>query len=347
MKRDDSIDVVKALAAFMVVILHVNGFTRNYFHTENQINYIIMEILAFPAIHLFVMSSSKLIISNHGVKLKNLINIWLWTFFLTITGLLIILMIEPPTITLKGIFSCLFPVTGSAYWYISTFFAFVFVSPLLRSTLQSVKEYLALVIFVLLIITSILPSFFNQFDWSVDRGNLMLFVTLFYLTVYIENINVSKWKYILLYIISFVLCIISFFVLQVLNYNSFYLITYNSPFVVGMAAGLYGMLHNISIPNSAIQKIIRKISEASLVIYIVHMHPIIKTLYVDKGIFAFMHCSNSMIFVIEKILMCIAVVFLGECIYLVLGKRIRSLSTLIRENFHIKLMEKIDGWLNA
>lgn len=54
-----------------------------------------------------------------------------------------------------------------------------------------------------------------------------------------------------------------------------------------------------------------------------------------KGIFAFMHCSNSMIFVIEKILLCIAVLFGGVYISR-LGKENQKLIYFNqRKNFHI------------
>ena len=99
--RKYGIDIIKIIAAFFVVILHVNGYTLDL-HEEfagysqiSKLIYYILEAIAYPAIHLFVLAGATLLIER-GSSISNISNIWMQTIILCFTGFLIAVIIKFP-----------------------------------------------------------------------------------------------------------------------------------------------------------------------------------------------------------------------------------------------------------
>lgn len=90
-KRNIGLDLLKIYATFLVVLLHVSGFTLLLKGEENYsvpvfCVYLIMEAIAYPAIHLFVMIGSWFMIEKCS-PIKRIVNIWSQTWIVTIFGM--------------------------------------------------------------------------------------------------------------------------------------------------------------------------------------------------------------------------------------------------------------------
>lgn len=87
---------------------------------------------------------------------------------------------------------------------------------------------------------------------------------------------------------------------------------YSSPLVIFEALGLFKMFVNMDIqPNEVNSRIIKIMSNASLITYLIHMHPIFKSHYVDLGVLKFVDIQNMLIYIIEMLLLVVIIFVIG------------------------------------
>lgn len=89
-KTHYGIDCLKILATIFVIMLHVNGFVRDStsllnFSEQTNVIWHILQAIAYPAIHLFVMITAWFGIEKVSVK-KSIINAWLQCFIVCVGG---------------------------------------------------------------------------------------------------------------------------------------------------------------------------------------------------------------------------------------------------------------------
>lgn len=113
---------------------------------------------------------------------------------------------------------------------------------------------------------------------------------------------------------------------------------YDSPFVIFEAVGLMILFSKINIRNINvfIKRIISILVNASLVVYLVHMHPIIKEHYVSIGVLSWINVNSFGLYMLETTF-CV-VVILGAGI--VLSVPITKMSRLV----YYKLESKLDAF---
>lgn len=79
-KRKYSLDVLKVVAIFFVVLLHVNGYAVQTFSIEQYTKvtkyiYCILEAIAYPAIHIFTLIGSYFMLER-APKIKSCMYIY-------------------------------------------------------------------------------------------------------------------------------------------------------------------------------------------------------------------------------------------------------------------------------
>lgn len=82
--KNVNIDLIKVISMYMIVFLHLLTMGGSISHTkENGLNYFVfyaLMILTFICVNLFALVSGYLMIDKK-IKLKNLVNLWVKTFF--------------------------------------------------------------------------------------------------------------------------------------------------------------------------------------------------------------------------------------------------------------------------
>lgn len=211
---------------------------------------------------------------NSKFKIKKLLNLILQVFTYTVVILVIISLFNK--ITLKQIIQSLLPVTYSHYWFITNYIVLYIFSPFINRLIKniSIKEFRILLI-VLIISQSLLTTVLNA---KLDFGVIGWFITLYLIGAYIKkfykkNKNSKKIE-VMVIILSYILIFFSVVIIDMLSNKlnfiqgkELYFTKINSIFVLINSIFLFILFSNIEISEN---KIINKISSATLGVYIIH-----------------------------------------------------------------------------
>ncbi len=308
-RRLYGLDILKVLAAYFVLILHINGYSADLFSIQefDKVSYYtfyIMQAVAYPAIHLFVLAGSYLMISEKKscVNIKSIATIWSQTFLVTVIGVIVLMLFSPSVVSGGGILRSLFPFLGRAYWFVSDYIILLILSPVLIQIVYSLESrtLLQLTAFLFLILSvfrSLIPGWKNE-------GNLMLFILLFLIAACFQRhqsiINVKRWQWGCLWYICISLLVLSVISINVIQkYIGFFtgrqewFYNYNSILVIGAAVALFGWFKEIEIKTIIVERILRILSSETLVVYLLHMHPIAKEHYTEWGLLRFVNISGG------------------------------------------------------
>lgn len=342
-ERRLDIDILKIIATLMVVILHVDGYLLStvpleQFSFPSLVAWHLNETFAYPAIHLFAMITIYLLIDKKNISiLKSGIHSWILTFTICILGMLAAVAFRV-SFGLKDCFTCVFPFVGRAYWYVSDFIVLLFFIPLLNKVIENINirslKYLITILFVLI---SIFPTFFSVFDWTQDYSNIGLFVFLYYIVGYIKKCETNEikigggWQ---IWSISILLLFASWLVIYLLSFNIHFfagremiLYQYCSPLVISEAIGLFLLF--IGKKRTHGKKYLGILANSSLVVYLIHMHPIIKKYYVQWNILGWINVSNPLIMMVQIASVVIFVYCVGVVVSIPFNRLSGNISSII------------------
>lgn len=337
-ERRLAIDLLKIIATLMVVMLHVNGYLNDTvpfeeFSFSSSFIWHLTEAFAYPAIHLFVIISAFLLIEKGDNSIfKSGLNSWLQTWIVSVVGLVLAVAFKVP-FGLKDAFSSVFPFLGRAYWYVSDAIALLLLMPILNRIVnvlnQNQLKYLIITMFGLI---SVLPTFLSMFNWTQDYSNIGLFLLLYFAVAYIKKhcnnrILVRGGQ---IWLLSLTLLFGSWLFLHQMSSRFpaiagremiFY--QYCSPFVIGEALGLFLAMFNMEKMHK--KRLVGIFSNASLVIYLIHMHPIFKNQYVAWNAFGWINVSNPAWMAAQLLLLIMSIYLVG----VVISVPVIKISTLL------------------
>lgn len=322
--RNTKLDLLKIYAALLVLILHVGGYTMSL-NAEEDVSssvlymYYLCEAFAYPAIHLFVMIGSWLMIEKPG-NINRAFKVWAQTWIVSMTGLIIMLLVQPDSVNVvRGIIS-VFPFLGRAYWFVSDYIILILLSPFLNYGIEKCNDVVLRRITLLSgAVISIFPTFLPIFPWHQDYSNIGLFVLLYLITAMIKR-NQSKFKnkiWRFTWVIPGILLTISAVTIHVLKRNipflegrELELYEYNSVFVILEAILIF--IAFLGMRNMRkMEKVFIWISSGSLVVYLIHMHPVVKEQYTKWKVFKYINIQNSGIYLIQMLSTCLLIFVMG------------------------------------
>lgn len=190
-KRNIGLDYLKIIAMAFVVVLHINGYLRDKINsidikTSFDIVWHIIEAIAYPAIHLFVLISCYFWIDKKP-SLKNGINIYLQTFVICIIGLIIAMFFSIP-FEKKELLQSIFPFSARAYWFVTDYLLLFMIAPFLKNIVDGLNnDKLVIYTIGLLIFVSIYCFILSTFGWNQEYSNISLFICLFFIAALIKR----------------------------------------------------------------------------------------------------------------------------------------------------------------
>ena len=304
-----------------VLLLHVNSATiilkgLEAYSDASRFVYYLTEATAYPAIHLFVLIGSYFMI-EHGTRIKSIVNIWLQTIITTVAGLAILLVTEPNAVSIGGLLQSLFPFLLKAYWFVSIYLILMLISPFLRKFANLLADkWLFLFTAMICVVCIVFPSFLSAVDWTA-QGDLGLFVCLFFIAAcfHRQKPNAKKRKlFLLCSVVSIALMVLSVYMIgyvgnhiSILRGKEQIFYRYSSVFVVTSAVGLFGYFATFQQRGSIIQQFCGKAARYSLVVYLVHMHPIIKQFYTEWRIVDYMATKSALLYSLQLVGTCLVV----------------------------------------
>lgn len=332
--RNYGIDLLRILAMYMVVVLHVLGHGGILEACERfSLNYYIawfLETSAYCAVDIFAMITGYGIVNTkfNGFKM---IPLWLNVFFYS--AIITILFKFVPSLSLlhevsffELINGILFPVVSRQYWYFTSYFGMYFFIPFINKLLHSInKKAHRNLCLTIIIMFSLLPILgLKRIDpFNIGWGYTSLWLTCLYIFgAYLKMypIYIPKLQCFILYFASIICAWFAKFMSHILIREFFskdteldIFIDYTSVFIILSGIALLILFSQIEIKKKSIQKIIGFVSSLAFSVYIIHVQPFVFH-YIFRYKFSFLSQQNGGMLVIAVLLF--AFIIVTVCIFI-------------------------------
>lgn len=276
---------------FMIVSLHIMG-AGGVLDAVNLLSgkYFLVwswETAMYCAVNCYAIISGY-VCYNKNPKWKNIINLWIQTFFYSagITALMYVSGLLKNQ-GMRDIFKSFLPLSSSRYWYFSAYVGLFLFIPLLNKIVevmdrQTLKKSLAIIVLVLGLPTTV----FYGDPFELSYGCSVLWLIIMYLIgAYIKKYDEGKSVDCKKYAIGFLVCVISTSVAKYVivfaaskigvSLPGSFLDTNLTPTIVGAAICLVYLFKNLNIKNQKISNAIVYVGSLSYGIFLVHFHPFV------------------------------------------------------------------------
>lgn len=244
-KRNFGLDVCRAVAMAMIVMLHVLGqgglldavipAGRGYWIVWG------METLAFCSVDMFAILSGYLCEGDERFSVYRVMELISIVMFYVIPLFLLFLVLAPETVSsMKVILRALCPPLSRAYWYITCYVPLALLRPYINKSLRSLSlvqhRNLCVICFVLFMC---IPNLMHTDIFRFEYGYSFVWLMVCYVFgAYMKRANVSVKKScaLLLFLTNTVMILLCRLVMSVIFPSGVdYMLTYTSPFVFSMA----------------------------------------------------------------------------------------------------------------
>ncbi|MEG0643134.1 MAG: acyltransferase family protein [Clostridia bacterium] len=294
-KRNLSLDLLKIISIFMVVMLHFlgkGGVLDVQYHGTLAYNISWMiEAFCLVAVNNLVLISGYFLI-DANFKVKKVLKLWAQVLFYSI-GFLLIGIFIGQSINKEQLVQSIFPIiTKNGYWFMTVYMCLYVLSPYINKLIKSLSKkqhfvLLTILIVIFSIIPTILPSE-NSLDPTMGCG-IIWFITLYIVATYLKlyGSDIKGKQYIMLYIAAaLILFTIKQFlecILIKMNISTdilFRLCNYNFILIFIGSTSLFMFFKDLKINKNINKKIIAFITPLTLGIYLINDNAIgIKLLY--------------------------------------------------------------------
>lgn len=314
------LDLLRLIAMFMVVLLHVcnfGGLLQNTFFDFKFLPMYIFESFSIVAVNCFVLISGFFLIKQE-FKWNKLVSLMLEVIFYVWLLLLVAIVIKTP-INFKMFIKGFFPITSGGYWfvtcYIMLYILFPFINKFIYSLSQKQMHIFAIITILLFSIWTFVSSVNKNSTFS--GYSILWLCVLYYWGSYIrimfvegtqkeifnKIVKFSGYGYILFSLITVMLCVLQ----NVMGKMVWYALDYNKIFVFLASICLFVFMYKINIRNNLIKKLILFFAPASFGVYLIDTNIFFmyyQRIFLNKEFF-----TNSFNMPI-MVLICASVIFL-------------------------------------
>lgn len=197
-KRNSSIELLKLIAMLLIIISHTIPRYGNYVSCINfsearpgAINYVLYVFHYFGQIgnSIFIICSAWFLCDSKIIKKKKIVHMYIDTFFVSITWLLIIGKIGfcPP---IKDIIKSFFPVFFKNNWFVTCYIVFYVLHPILNNIIEQMNQKQHIRITLLAIGYAILATLWSQAYYYTE---VVGFIIIYFIISYTKNIKYHIW----------------------------------------------------------------------------------------------------------------------------------------------------------
>lgn len=285
-ERHSSIDLLKILSMFMIVVIHLlnQGQAIEYtpYLSANFFIFNLLYIISYVAVNVFGILTGYLMIEATW-KVKNYFKLYATVFFYSFVLYLISILFFNEPVSIGLMLNMLFPVTRSIYWYFSSYTALFFLIPFLQIGLRKLDKVQHFMLVVIIVILGTLSTIFNKEPFGLMKGYSPIWlIFLFIIGAYIKkHINIQKINrkvWLICYGIINALLLLSIYVLSFINNRiSFrqWFLKYPSPFIVISSIIVVIIFLSYRIKNKRINSLLYKLSVSAFSVYLIHTHKFI------------------------------------------------------------------------
>ena len=338
--RNSSIELLRIVAMFMIVISHssIHGLSNS--SSDLIINNIFKDILTLGnlGVAIFVIITGY-VSTGKDIKIKKIISLEFQVLFYSIIFYVISTIINHSNILSSELLKSFFPILFKKYWFMSAYMILYLFIPFINEFISNIDskkfyKFILLNVFLVFLIPTITTCdlYFNE---------LFQIFTFYFIGAYLRinnvksDINEKKLNFLMISLIVFLIC--SSCLIEVLSLKiplltkySTYFFNRNSILILVLATCIFLKFINISKFNN---KIVNTIASATLGIYLIHDNPNFRIILWNK-IFYLPNYINEPYFILLLILTSI-IVFTVCCLMELLRKK-------VFDRFIDKISTKID-----
>lgn len=293
--RNYSIDLLKIVSMYMIVILHVLGQGGILYNLESlSLKYYLMwllEIFCYVSVNCYAIITGYLMVDSK-FRYKKIISLWIDVAFWSVFLSLVVNCFFSVMITQKDIILSIFPVAFNKYWYFTAYFCLFFFIPFINKLIYCMdKVMFKRFIFTIFILFSFINLVKDPFKLNQGYSFLWL-VSCYFIGAYIKKYSLfEKVGTIYLFLIN-ILCVFitflfkmlilkfPFLTFEIFNENLF--LSYNSFTILVASICLFVIFLRIKIYNLYLKRFIKRMVSATFGVYIIHVHPYVWDLFMKN-----------------------------------------------------------------
>ena len=289
-ERNSNIEVLRIIAMIIIVAHHFSVHGGFQFDTSyigiNRIWIQYLQLGGKIGVDIFVLISGYYLVSRTSSLTYKALKLWLQILFYSVVIFMVSIALNLSIFSKKAMLDSFFPISMNQWWFASTYFVLLLLTPFINIALTSMSKGLyQRALLLALIMWCILPSLSGLYPKftiiSPQFSNLIWFITLYSLSAYIRlwhtTLSHTSKYYFVIAMGSFIVTFLSAVLFDYLNviqksivFNPTALYDLTSiTILIGTVATFLGFLQ-IKINNS---KIINTISSATFGVYLLHDHP--------------------------------------------------------------------------
>lgn len=344
-KRNSNLELLRIFSMFLIIAHHysVHGGFNLLMNTPGiEFNKSWLEFLGYGGklgVNLFVLISSYFLVESK-FSLTKLKNLFITVTFYSLSIYLIFIIFDPNLLGLKNTIKFTFPVFYNVWWFISTYILlYLFIDYINIFIKNLTKKQLEILIIMLILIKSILPSLFlmRMSQFSELSWFFLLYLIGGYIKLYLNQYNN--------FFINKSLPIgISIYFLSILSGVFFDFLGQFIPFFIGKHyhfAELYSpsiLLCSIFIfigflkLNIKYNSLLNVIGSSTFIIYLIHDNPFVRNLLWIK-LFKNYEYYNSKFLIFHSSLSIITVFIMCSVIDILYSKYIENILIFIVDKF--------------
>ena len=322
-KYNYGIDVLKIVATFMIIAMHIMGQGGLLKSTEvGSVNYYIawtIECISFVGVNLYALGTGYLN-AKKNVKVSSFVKRWLQVFFYTFLFTALFTILMPGVVSLKSWAKAFIPILSNYYWYFTQYFVLFMFMPYLNKMMNSLnRETFKRLVLAIIFVLSFLPMI-RQYDLFLTGNGfsawwlIALYIIGGYFSWYKDEIKYPKkflWGCIL---VSNVIAVGSKILIDILmhvdvnNMENYALIYYTSLPMVISSIAIFLLASNMKVNRN--KRTIKFLGSTTFGIYLFHVNYFIWA-YIISNLFSFMGTLNPIMMLLGIIGSDIAIFLIG------------------------------------
>ena len=317
-KRLANIDLLKVVSMVMIVCLHYLGksgvIDKATLYDSNYYVAWMAEILCVVGINCFILCTGYLMTDNR-FRLSKIIYLWLQIFAVNAICMIISFALGMEKFSVLGVIKCFLPITSNAYWYMSAYFIFYLISPLLVAVANSLTiNRLKITTILLVLIFALVPWQWTKIDYG---SHVVWFVVLFFVATYIRRADLFKRRirsyigyYLLLSAVMLVITLLMDSVGKKVDLSPYIDVrAFNFILTLASSVMLFAAFKNLKIKKARVAGFATFLSGLTLGVYLFHDNRYIANWFWTKGVEP-MKFFDTPYFVLHMIACVLAVFFL-------------------------------------
>lgn len=316
-ERDSSIELLRILSIILIIVHHVciHGHWTSDYSVYSPESFFLncLSVGGKIGVDCFIIISGYYLIKTDRSNYLKIIRLWIsMLFYSVLISLVFFTKYDYPCNSLT-IFQMLTPILNDTWWFMSSFIIMLLLSPLLNKIAINIdkRTYLSFIL-IFTVIWSFVPTV-TSLDY--DCSNVLWFCLLYmiagFIRLYPKSFNGRIWTYIMIILICLVVTYLSIFIICYFDSDN-PLLDYitrecrlfaldRSLTILLISLSIFLLFRNI---GHFTNRAINIIASATLGIYLIHDHPLIR----EKIYNNLFHCVDHYGFP-EMISYCLFVTF--------------------------------------